>query len=825
MQAVADNVNILNVDCTDCAGLFQHDSWHFDARGQKYLGEQFIAKLANLNEQGETLKEEISIFEGPSIRLEAGKQGLKFGAKIVNYNKANNYKYGTVILPTDYLTDNGIKGDYINELAKKDLDIINLSCDVNTGDYNGDGLSENYIQGTITDIKYKNLNREFTGIAYIADENGNYAYSAPRKISLAKLASQEIFNYNTDSEEYQKLYSYLNGAVNFANGVAEKDMANPCDFSIVTDNVITLELGEKIITKKLNVSQSPAMDFKVKYLIEDTEIATIDENGVLTPKAYGETKLTIVCMGKTKDVTICVTAFIVDGISIDGVKDSNYGTTNILNKLDGDRSYSISAVKTDSGVFIYSQLIANTNVSSSNTWYENTNFEFKLNGESSVQSYVNTKKQSVGVTQFAYTTEKLASGKTRHTAETFIEKSQIANWSDTNGVQLNYAWKTPGETAILLTDALDYRYYTEWGAQDWHAFHRLGGLLTNFNPYVNNLLVTTNGLSYATNEAIDGVISASEYPTKSLTKSNANIQVEMQGKVADGDLYLAFTITHNAWSATDIGLGNWWKNDNLEMFINGQKAVIMFYNGELILPSHYTCGKAVTTNGDNNKLVTVLELYVKGDCEAYKVQLGLNGTQFAWLGFMWNQYFGTVTSSGVYIAGEAITLGNGVKLDGVLDDSIYTSQVKTNVVTTTANGASITLMGTKTADGVYIASTIVHTKAPEVSTDGSNNWYTFLNMEYRLNNKTDYQILLTCKGLSANTAGFGSSKTTTGGDGKYTTIFEMYVPNSAIGVTASQTNVALNVGGWFETAFARLFGASDWTATHNISATGITPIA
>ena len=40
----------------------------------------------------------------------------------------------------------------------------------------------------------------------------------------------------------------------------------------------------------------------------------------------------------------------VDGITIDGIKEDIYGekTENVL--LDGDRSYSISAVKTDKGV-------------------------------------------------------------------------------------------------------------------------------------------------------------------------------------------------------------------------------------------------------------------------------------------------------------------------------------------------------------------------------------------------------------------------------------------------------------------------------------------
>ena len=50
MMTVANDPTLLNVSCVDTKGLTQHDSWHFDAAGQKYLGESFINELSKLNE-------------------------------------------------------------------------------------------------------------------------------------------------------------------------------------------------------------------------------------------------------------------------------------------------------------------------------------------------------------------------------------------------------------------------------------------------------------------------------------------------------------------------------------------------------------------------------------------------------------------------------------------------------------------------------------------------------------------------------------------------------------------------------------------------------
>ncbi|MBO4962582.1 MAG: Ig-like domain-containing protein, partial [Clostridia bacterium] len=834
MQKVANDTSIVNVDCVDCAGLFQHDDWHFDARGQKYLGEQFIAKLETLTEGTAKLKEEVSTFSGPSIRFDQN-GSLRFGAKIANYDVANGYKYGMLIVPTDYLTDNVIMGDYINAFKEKSIEVLNLECDVNQGDYNGDGLNENYIQGSITDIKYKNLDREFTGIAYIVDENGNYSFSGAKRDSLANLASNDIFNYSTTSNEYKTLLNYANGAINYKNGVAENKKFDAPSFDIVTPENFNIELGEKVVSKNLGVTQSPNMGYAVKYDVANTEIASVDELGNVTPKALGETTITVKCLDKTKTVNVTVTPVTIDGITLDCQKDALYGDKVVNSTLNDGRSYTVSALKTDSGIFVYSKGVFNTNVTSGANWWENTNFEFKLNG--GTQSYVNVLKSSVGVTQFVYSVQQLTSGKYEHVVEFYVEKSLINNWSDTKDVQLNYAWKTPGEKAVLLTDALDYRYYNDWGPQDWHAFHRLGGLGTGsetvqFNPFASNLFISNSGLSYTEIASVDGVVSANEYPTASVTKSNANMTVKMEGKVDNSDLYLAFTITHSTWSAIDTGIGNWWKNDNLELIINGTRAVIMFYNGNLILPSHYACGKAVTTtDSSTGKLVTVLEVCFKGGVDAYKIKLGLNstGTSFGWLGFMWgveNYEFehGTVTSKGVFEFNTPTTLASGVVIDGNLTDSIWNSTVMANTVKGSANGATITIAGTKTADGIYLGATVTHKKAPNVSVDGSGNWYTYLNMEYRLNG-TNVEFLNTCNNLSSGTFGVGFAKTTDNGDGTYTTVFELYVPNGAIGVTASQTSVSMVAGGWFESKFARLFGATQWAATHVITADGIKAIA
>lgn len=339
---------------------------------------------------------------------------------------------------------------------------------------------------------------------------------------------------------------------------------------------------------------------------------------------------------------------IIDGITIDEVKEASYGNRTEIALLDGDRSYNISAVKTQSGVFIYSQGIFNTSVdnTTNSDWTTKTNFEFRLNGGK--QSYVNIIKQSSGVTHFTYNVEQLANGKYLHTVEIFVAKDLIQNWSDNQDVQINYAWKTPTENAYIISDMIDYRHI-DWN-MDWHSCHRLGGLETSFVPLQANLFVSTIGLVSASAESVDGVISNNEYTGTSISANTNKTNVEVKGKVSNGDIYLAFTITHGDWSAYDNRAGWWPENDNIELYVNGQKIIVLFINGELVLPTYVTYGKMITTTASDNKLVSVVELYIQGNSSTYDLKIGMNGKGFGWVGVMWQEGItnvGVLSASGI----------------------------------------------------------------------------------------------------------------------------------------------------------------------------------
>jgi len=339
---------------------------------------------------------------------------------------------------------------------------------------------------------------------------------------------------------------------------------------------------------------------------------------------------------------------ILDGIKIDQIKEESYGARTETVLLDGDRSYSTSAVKTSSGVFIYSQGIFNTSVTntSNSEWSTKTNFEFRLNGGN--QSYVNTIKQSSGVTYFDYNVEQLSSGKYLHTVEIFVAKDLINNWSETQDVQINYAWKTPTENAYIISDMIDYRHI-DWN-MDWHSCHRLGGLETSLVALQANLFISTTGLVSTEVEGIDGVIDSGEYTGTTISASTEKTSAEVKGKVVNGDIYLAFTITHGEWSSYDNRAGYWPENDNIEMYVNGQKIVVLFINGELVLPSYITQGKMVTTTNSDGKLVSVVELYIQGDANSYNFKVGLGGKGFGWVGVMWQEgttSVGTISASGI----------------------------------------------------------------------------------------------------------------------------------------------------------------------------------
>ena len=330
--AVASSLkNVSVVDISTCPVMRQHDSWHFDAATQNWIGQQFVAKLNATTGGNLDFEERIASFDEAKIRVDAP-TGIRFAAKIADYNEANGYTYGMLIVPTDYLTDNNITGDYVNAFAEKNIDVLNFTCYINHGDFDNDGFLDDYIQASLVDLKYQNLNRLFTGIAYIKDASGNYLYtSASASYSVGYTASNQMLQTEKTSADFEVLDYYVNGSINQKNGVAEDSGYDSADFAMELLGTMTLEVN---ITKKLSVTLEPAMDYNISYVSTDETVATVDENGNVTGVGVGETTITVQCASLIETVTVTVQPAPV----VDGSIDKSFYGANYMNYVANGQS-------------------------------------------------------------------------------------------------------------------------------------------------------------------------------------------------------------------------------------------------------------------------------------------------------------------------------------------------------------------------------------------------------------------------------------------------------------------------------------------------------
>ena len=820
MKKVAENGSIVNVDYVDCAGLTQQDSWHFDAESQKYLGEQFIAKVNALDEGAvASFAEKISLLPGAAIRT-SDQAGLRFSARISDYNPENGYEYGMIILPTKTLVEEeaqirAANGNYLAAFDASGVEYAKIPSGVGVGDADGNGVEEAYILGAI-DVEYKDLNTQYTGIGYVYDgENDRYLYTtAEESRSVSYVASAALFDYEENDPLYEGVMKYAIGAINEKNGVAEENGYANADFDFTVPQTLSFDFCGTVDAQSIGVVQAPQMGYAVKFSSANENVVAVDENGLVTPVGVGKASVDVTCMGITKTVSVSVSYPVIDGIALDGVRDDGYGELTDTVTLDGGRWYNVSAVKTNDGVVIHTQALFLTSEIAA-AWGNSTDFEFKLNA-GGPQRYVALGNQANGVTQYVVDVQKQGD-KYLHTFEVFVDKSIIYGWDETEDVQINYAWKSPTENAYVLSDMMDHRYI-DWNT-NWHSYQRLGGLSTYFAPMPSNLFISEDGLrtdgSTSEGFTVDGDLS--EYDLTS-SAANDNSSVEVGATVSNGDLYVALSITHGAWSSYTT---TWHRNDNIELHVNDRdgktetdQLVTMFYGGKIVLPAYVT-DAAVQTSTVLGFTVTNVELYIKGDCDVYRLRVGLNGAQFGWLAPIWSSD-AYVTEDGI-LSSKPVALEGGIVLDGVYDEAAWTETAKSHEHGTAAHDAGVTVFGRKTERGILVGGKVVHQAAPDTVIGNQNAWWAYMGIEMRINNGAS--LIATC--LNQNSDGvYSYCKTTEEGERGYTSYFEIYVQYADIGVSKEDTlNVAF--GGWFEKGWDWLFFGSDITPTHIITEEGI----
>ena len=336
-----------------------------------------------------------------------------------------------------------------------------------------------------------------------------------------------------------------------------------------------------------------------------------------------------------------------------------------------------------------------------------------------------------------------------------------------------------------------------------------GGIKKEIN--VSVVKETINDVVY------DGEIAANEYVGQTITKSNGKTSVMVSGMVKNNGIHLSLEITHEEWSPK---ISRWWLNDNVEMYIDGEKYTVTFYNGIVEFSEGITHGVTKTVN-QNGKLVTTIEMFINGTKDIYRLKLAMNGAKFNWLDPLWaNTDQKDITIDGLKTP-EPGKLPSTLTLDGELTEEEWNTVNKQNAINTTANGASVNIVGKIMNEGVLFGATINHTKAPEISTNGGTEFYHYMNIEFHFNSETNNGFLYTCLNKTNGNAFFGFCKTVQNSDGTYTSTFEIYVPFTSIGLANGTTSVDFNVAGWFENNWCWIFGYN-WTASHTLTANGIT---
>lgn len=232
--------------------------------------------------------------EGASIRLTAGSTGIRFGAELASYDP--DATYGFVIAPRAWFDSLNVTSNYTAALIaqKGEANIIKLTSNV---------LEEGshfFIQGSIANILDKNINLQFTGMAYCY-KNGVYTDAYIGSLdditrSVADVATG-AFNHHTYVEETFDAtdLGVVKGFVDKAVGGAE--------YALGFENAtVALDVyGDKVLTTNGNVGINNA-----KWTSNNESVAKVVDGKVYAYGA-GQATITVESMGKTANCTVNVT--------------------------------------------------------------------------------------------------------------------------------------------------------------------------------------------------------------------------------------------------------------------------------------------------------------------------------------------------------------------------------------------------------------------------------------------------------------------------------------------------------------------------------------
>ena len=604
----------------------------------------------------------------------------------------------------------------------------------------------------------------------------------------------------------------------------------------VTNSVVD-KTGEGFLSANVNCETATAtvgqtVTFTVDGYSEGEAILSVSVNGEAVEAVDGVYSYVV----KATDTAIAIKVELDYNPSeaIDGVKGEGYGTP-ISFKVEDNRSVTVWAKSDDSGVYFYVEAITNGVVTDGAEWWQNHNFEFYLNN--GAQSYVNAKGASVGASRSVYNYAQQENGKYLHTVEIYVNKGHI-NGFNAESVNLNYAFKAPGEAARY-----EYMINNQWERTDWWRTNHG----TPSRPNLEHVGLGTVGVPeciHITKEgivhdceraAIDGDLSEYEGKNAFLGQGNDNAKFDFVGYVAEDGVYIGITIYQNNLSAS---VPEWWLNDNLEIKLLGDRAGFSLIDDFIAACGPLSDYALVRTDGGDSGFAykTVVELFYEYDFSTAKqatFQVGVNGNGFGgWQSLMWDGNVPYINENGIewisvfvdwptaqlHVA-EKLAAGEGITLDGLANESFY--EGLTSITFDNVNGAKMVVTGRKLSTGIIVLNTITHTRpATDVIQGSANDWWGLLDVEYRMGGNYTTQMAASVLN-NGDWDQYCASKAVTvqNEDGTYTTTFETFLAfTTEYGGMDYDGEVQVCIGGVFETGFTWVRGCGPETpiyATEN----------
>lgn len=261
----------------------------------------FMTKIATAEgTQAKFSVENFVMLEGAEVRTDGEKTGIRFVASLGNVLPTEedypNLKYNVMIVPKQYVE--GITDNYYEQLDSKYDYIASMVTEPFLDEelrYGKEGYY--YIRGTLSNVKFNNINVEWFGIAYLTYTNAEggieYIYAEIPETganvrSLVYCASGYLnkYDYTNDSKTENILLDFVAQGINKASGetFTEENKSNRDKLKAYVASLKDAEETTNLLPEKTAeclATMPEGVKLHVAYDTEDKTYATVSEAGVI----------------------------------------------------------------------------------------------------------------------------------------------------------------------------------------------------------------------------------------------------------------------------------------------------------------------------------------------------------------------------------------------------------------------------------------------------------------------------------------------------------------------------------------------------------------